>query len=239
MESIKQAPIHIIATMRSKQDYALEQNDKGKTKPVKLGFAPIQREGFDYEFTLVFDVQMDHKAVAIKNRTGLFGDKPINLADEKVAKQIKGWLEAGKPMEAKPPQSVPQAPSPAAPFTPRPAAAVAPAKVDGWSLDGERLSCHVYAAQKGMSKKNTPFVAVKHNGQVNGKDMAFCFHERLFDALMAATNKRCVLFVGPADFITIDDVIEVDGVSYKDGQPKPPEQTNIHGIDVNDDDIPF
>jgi hypothetical protein len=46
IEVLKQAPIHIIATMRSKQDYILTQNDKGKSKPVKVGMAPVQRDGF-------------------------------------------------------------------------------------------------------------------------------------------------------------------------------------------------
>src|ERR1700685_1029322 len=99
IETIKQAPIHIIATLRSKQDYVLEQNDKGKSKPVKMGMAPIQRDGFDYEFTMVFDVQMDHKATVSKNRTGLFGDKVLDLKDKKVADAIKYWLDAGKPIE--------------------------------------------------------------------------------------------------------------------------------------------
>src|ERR1017187_7886096 len=218
VEAIKQAPIHIIATMRSKQEYALEQNDKGKSRPVKLGFAPIQREGFDYEFTLVFDVQMDHKAVTIKNRTGLFGDKPINLADEKVAKQIKTWLEAGKAVEVSAPKPpAPLAPVPSAPFTPRPVAAAVAAKVDGWKLDGERLTCFVYEAQQRKSKKGAPFIAVKHNGEVNGNDVAFCFHERMFEALLAARGKHCILFISPADFIAIDDVCEVDGTEYRDG----------------------
>jgi hypothetical protein len=73
IEAIKQASIHIIATMRSKQEYVMEQNDKGKSQPRKMGMSPIQRDGVDYEFTLVFDVQMDHKAVASKNRTGCSG----------------------------------------------------------------------------------------------------------------------------------------------------------------------
>lgn len=233
IEAIKQAPIHIIATMRSKQDYALEQNDKGKTKPVKLGFAPIQREGFDYEFTIVFDVQMDHKAVTIKNRTGLFGDKPVNLADPKVAKAIKEWLESGKPVDVvgpMPVQSVPAplATAPAAPFTPRPAPV---AKVEAWSLTGDHLRCHVYDAQQRTSKKGAPFLAVKHNGQVNGKDIAFCFTEKLFDAVRAAKGKNCTLFVSPSDFTTIEDVTEVDGKEYRDGQP--------YAVPVEDNDIPF
>jgi hypothetical protein len=99
VEAIKQASIHIIATMRSKQEYVMEQNDKGKSQPRKMGMSPIQRDGVDYEFTLVFDVQMDHKAVASKNRTGLFGEMPLNLADKEVAEQLKAWLESGKTVE--------------------------------------------------------------------------------------------------------------------------------------------
>ena len=242
VEKIKQAPIHIIATMRTKQEWTLEKSDKGKTKPVKSGTQPIQRDGFDYEFTLVFDVQMDHKAEIDKNRTGLFEGKVIDLADPKVAKQIKNWLESGKPIEvAKPPQPAPLAPAPAAPFTPRPAMAAPTAKVEEWNLDGERLTCFVYEAQKRIGKNKNPFVAVKHNGQVNGKDIAFCFHERLFDILLAAKGKHCVLFVDPAQFVTVTDVIEVEGQEFRDGQPyiKPAEPMNIHGVAIGDEDIPF
>ena len=115
---------------------------------------------------------------------------------------------------------------------------VAAAKVDGWKLDGDHLTCYVYDAQKRKSKKDADFIAVKHNGQVNGKDVAFCFHEKLFDALIAAKGKHCVLFVGPADFTTIEDVCEVDGQEFRDGQPytKPAEQTTFA---ATDDDIPF
>lgn len=99
IESIKQAPIHIIATMRSKQEYALENNN-GKVKPVKMGLAPIVRDGTDYEFTIVFDVQMDHKCTLSKNRTALFGDRIIDLADPNVAQELRDWLDRGTVVEA-------------------------------------------------------------------------------------------------------------------------------------------
>jgi hypothetical protein len=104
IEFIKQIPCHTICTMRSKQSYVLEANDKGKQKPRKLGMAPIQREGVDYEFSLVFDLEHpSHNATVSKNRTTLFTDgEPINLKDPVVAQAIRGWLEAGAPMEAQP-----------------------------------------------------------------------------------------------------------------------------------------
>lgn len=244
IEKIKQAPIHVIATMRSKQEYALEQNSKGKITPVKMGMAPIQREGMDYEFTIVFDVQMDHKAVTTKDRTGLFDTKPVDLADKKVAGKIKEWLESGKPMpeQPKPPQTVAAPVQRAATPAPKPAPA-APAKVEGWTLREDKLSCFIYDAIKRKSKKGAEFIAVKHNGEVNGKDTAFCFHEKLFEALLAAKNRHCVFFVDPGEYVGISDVIEIDGVEFRDGLPYTPEPENHPPVQqtfqATDEDIPF
>lgn len=238
IESIKQCPIHVIATMRSKQDYILEQTDKGKSKPVKIGMAPVQREGFDYEFTLVFDVQMDHKATASKNRTGLFEGKIVDIAKPEIAKQIRAWLDSGKEAAAVPVQQ--QTPQPQV-SQPQNGHATA-AKVEGWSFEGDHLSCHVYDAQKRTSKKGA-FVAVKHNGEVNGKDVAFCFHSQMFDALLASKGQRARFLTVPGDFIQIADVIQVGEQFYMDGKPTmfPGEdpEPNDHGVLVTNDDIPF
>lgn len=87
------APIHLIATMRSKQDYAqVEENGKKTVK--KLGLAPIQRDGMEYEFTVVFDVAMNHEAEASKDRTGLFTDKIFKVTED-TGKQLKVWLDTG------------------------------------------------------------------------------------------------------------------------------------------------
>lgn len=239
VESIKQAPIHIIATMRSKQEYALQQNDKGKSKPVKLGMSPIQRDGFDYEFTVVFDVQMDHRAIAIKNRTGLFGDKAIDLADKKIAANMRAWLDSGTVGAATSQPMVPPKPQPQP--APRNGTAPTQAKVDGFTLDGDHLSCHVYDTQKRKAKNGTEFIAVKHNGVVNGKDIAFCFNERLFEAVAASKEKRCKLYVTPGEYVGIEDVLEIDGQEYRDGLPIQAASStpNIHGVAVTDEDIPF
>lgn len=86
---------HLIVTMRSKQDYITEANDKGKMAPKKVGLAPIQREGMEYEFTTVFDIGMDHQFTVSKDRTGLFEGK-IEKITEKTGKIINEWLSAGK-----------------------------------------------------------------------------------------------------------------------------------------------
>lgn len=94
---ILSAPIHIIATMRSKQDYVLEENAKGKSAPKKVGMKAVQREGAEYEFTFNLDVQMDHRAKASKDRTGLFGDGLWDLRDPKTGKMLVDWLKSAKP----------------------------------------------------------------------------------------------------------------------------------------------
>lgn len=93
------APIHVIATLRAKQDYVLTERN-GKQVPVKVGMAPVQRDGLEYEFSTVFELQMDHRAIVSKDRTNLFGGdgrEVWNLCDPKVAAALKGWLDSAPP----------------------------------------------------------------------------------------------------------------------------------------------
>jgi len=75
VQEILQSPAHILATIRTKQDYILADKN-GKMVPEKVGLKGITREGMDYEFTLVFDLDIKHNASASKDRTSLFIDKP-------------------------------------------------------------------------------------------------------------------------------------------------------------------
>jgi hypothetical protein len=90
--------VHLICTMRSKQDYVLELNDKGKTAPRKVGLAPIQRDGMEYEFTTVFDIAMDHSAQVSKDRTGLFDGQIFKLSRD-TGENLMKWLSEAKPSE--------------------------------------------------------------------------------------------------------------------------------------------
>lgn len=94
VQEILQSTVHIIATMRAKQDYVL--NDKnGKMVPEKVGMKSVTREGMDYEFTLVFDLDIKHNATASKDRTALFMDKPEFKISTVTGKQILEWCESG------------------------------------------------------------------------------------------------------------------------------------------------
>lgn len=86
--------LHLIATMRAKTEYVLEKNDKGRDVPRKVGMAPIQREGMDYEFTTVFDIDLNHNAACSKDRTSMFDGKIFPL-NEKTGEQLLKWLDQG------------------------------------------------------------------------------------------------------------------------------------------------
>lgn len=87
---------HVIATMRSKTSYEAATNDKGKTVLIKQGTAPKQRDGIDYEFTVVFDINQNHMAKATKDRTELFDGKDFIITAD-TGKSIMQWLENGAP----------------------------------------------------------------------------------------------------------------------------------------------
>lgn len=94
VESMLQSPCHIIATMRSKQEYVLEINDKGKQTPKKVGMAPVQRDGMEYEFTVMLDVDMNHIASASKDRTSLFDGQFFKI-EQKTGEILLNWLDSG------------------------------------------------------------------------------------------------------------------------------------------------
>ena len=95
VDTILQAGLHIIVTMRSKTAYEMEKGSDGKVQPVKKGLAPIQRDGLEYEFTVVLDIDNEkHLAQAGKDRTGLFDGK-IFQPDEQTGAELIQWLDSG------------------------------------------------------------------------------------------------------------------------------------------------
>lgn len=100
--AILNAKIHIIATMRSKQEYVLEENEKGRQAPKRVGMAPIQRDDLIYEFTTAFSIGPDHVATTSKDRTGLF-DKFMEKISPSHGKKLMDWLLSAKPAPEMPP----------------------------------------------------------------------------------------------------------------------------------------
>lgn len=88
---------HIIATLRTKTAYEIVEDANGKKRPVKVGLAPLQRDGLEYEFTLVLDLSIEgHVATASKDRTGLF-DGEYWVPTEATGRTLRAWLDGGSP----------------------------------------------------------------------------------------------------------------------------------------------
>lgn len=94
VNTILSVDCHIIITMRAKMAYAMEQNDRGKMVPIKLGLAPVQRENTEYEFDIVFQIDRDHTATLSKDTT--FLDKFSGVITPELGSQLREWLSEGK-----------------------------------------------------------------------------------------------------------------------------------------------
>lgn len=90
-----QSPIHIICCMRAKDEYVLEQQSNGKTAPKKVGMGAILEPGAEYEYSVVFEIGMDHNATAAKDRTTMFDGEFFKISPE-IGKRFLDWLASGK-----------------------------------------------------------------------------------------------------------------------------------------------
>lgn len=115
MATILHSPIDVLFTVRSKQDYVLEQKGE-KSAPKKVGMAPQQREGTEYEFTIFLEIDMNQILTASKDRTGLFRDRMVQLDEAmtlEIGQEIAAWRDSGAAL-ATAPASPPPLPEPPA-----------------------------------------------------------------------------------------------------------------------------
>lgn len=93
-----QIPMHIIATIRSKQEYVQERTDNGKNTVRKLGMEPEQRKGMEYEFTVFFEIDAEHNAFGAKDRTSIFDQRSFQITPD-VGKKLQKWLNTSSDVE--------------------------------------------------------------------------------------------------------------------------------------------
>jgi hypothetical protein len=108
VEAILSYPGHVVVTMRSKMEYVLEEGPGGKKVPRKVGMAPVQRDGLEYEFTVVGDMDTDHNLIVTKSRCSSLADKVINRPGADMAKTLVAWLNDGAPAPQSEPATVEQ-----------------------------------------------------------------------------------------------------------------------------------
>lgn len=106
VDAIVGARCHVIATMRAKTEYVLEEDARGKKMPRKIGLAPVQRDGMEYEFDVVADLSLEHDMMVSKTRCAVLDKAVIREPGEDVAKILRDWLSTGAPPAPPPPSPV-------------------------------------------------------------------------------------------------------------------------------------
>ncbi|MCI0382890.1 ATP-binding protein [Streptomyces sp. CNQ085] len=90
-------PGHLIVTMRTKTEYVVETDDRGRKVPRKVGLKPEQREGIEYEFDVVGDLDHENTLVISKSRAKSLSGLVIRKPGTEFADSVLDWLNAGRP----------------------------------------------------------------------------------------------------------------------------------------------
>lgn len=90
VQKILASNCHIVATVRSKQDYVIVEKN-GKNVPEKVGMKGVQRDGLEYDFTLFFELDIYNNATCTKDRTQLFNPRMPFKIDSSTGSKILDW----------------------------------------------------------------------------------------------------------------------------------------------------
>jgi DNA polymerase III delta prime subunit len=102
IDAMLSSPCHVIATMRSKTEYVMEEytkknGDRG-TAPNKVGLAPIQTSGIEYEFDLAGEINLEHILTISKSRCPELSNQTFLNPGQELAESLRAWLTDGAPM---------------------------------------------------------------------------------------------------------------------------------------------
>lgn len=122
IDKMLSANCHIIATMRSKMAYLRDTDDRGKTTIRKVGLAPVQRQGMEYEFDILAEMHHDHRIVIGDTRCPTVDGKTQMKPDAAWFQPILDWLDGEEPTSPDPeePEKMrPQEPGVTRPYSPQ------------------------------------------------------------------------------------------------------------------------
>lgn len=98
LDAVIAYPGHIIVTLRAKQEYVLETNGNGKQEPKRVGMKPIQRDGVEYEFDLVGDLDLSNTLTVSKTRIeGVEMGAAYRQPGMELAAKVAEFLAEGAP----------------------------------------------------------------------------------------------------------------------------------------------
>lgn len=96
IDAILQSPCHVITTMRSRMEYVQELDEKGRVTAVRrVGMAPVQRPGMEYEFDIVADMDWAHILTVSKSRCSAVADLRVERPGLGFVEMLLEWLESG------------------------------------------------------------------------------------------------------------------------------------------------
>lgn len=95
VEAILASPLHVIVTMRARMEYVLEEDAKGKKVPRKVGLKPVQREGLEYEFDVVCDIDDQHCLKVSGSRCPAIDGQIVSMPTGAFIEPVKRWLDEG------------------------------------------------------------------------------------------------------------------------------------------------
>lgn len=101
IDTITRSKMHIICTMRTKTEYVIEPNERGKSAPRKVGTSPVQRADVEYEFDVYADMDIDNTMIIQKSRCPALSGQVIPKPGASVANTLKDWLQ-GAPTPERP-----------------------------------------------------------------------------------------------------------------------------------------
>lgn len=102
VEKLVSCQKHLIVTLRSKMAYEMQENAQGKKAPVKLGMAPMMRDGIEYEFDVYAEIDVGHTLEITKTRCKAVDGHRVKEAGESLAAKLWEWAQG----DAAPPKPV-------------------------------------------------------------------------------------------------------------------------------------
>ncbi len=105
IDTLLKSPAHLIVTMRSKTAWVLEdevgRDGRTRKKPKRIGMQAKQREGTEYEFTTLLDLEVgSNSATCLKDRTELFViNEQVGRMGPDWGKRLIDWVYSAKKPE--------------------------------------------------------------------------------------------------------------------------------------------
>lgn len=96
IDAILRSKCHIIITLRTKTEYVVEKDEKtGRSVPRKVGLAPVQRDGVEYEMDVVGELDLENNLSITKSRCPELSGTVTRRPGVDFGKTLATWLSDG------------------------------------------------------------------------------------------------------------------------------------------------